>query len=110
MRIAMIKKYLFLILWVAPLLGLSQHVNFNFHSYTTDKGFPTNAWRVVKPDSYGFLWLASFDGLYKWDGYTFDKYTHDETDSFTLDNNIKYSVHEDSQKRLWVGTISGLNL
>lgn len=110
MIVVMLKKYALLVLCFLPFFGNTQTSNFNFKSYTTDGGFPTNAWRVVLPDSYGFLWLASFDGLFRWDGYSFRKYTHDESDSASIDNNIIYSVYEDSQKRLWVGTISGLNL
>src|SRR5690606_8600813 len=37
-------------------------------------------------------------------------YRHNEKDSSSLDHNIVYAVFEDSQRRLWVGTIDGLNL
>src|SRR6218665_2200827 len=110
MIVAMLKKYALLFACLLPFCVRAQTSNFNFNSYFTDNGFPTNAWHVVVPDSYGFLWLASFDGLYRWDGYSFRKYTHNENDSSSIDNNIVYSVYEDSYKRLWVGTIGGLNL
>lgn len=106
----LLRKYLLLVALLVPFWSGAQSSNFNFNSYFTDNGFPTNAWHVVVPDSYGFLWLASFDGLYRWDGYSFKKYIHDENDSASLDNNIVYSVYEDSYKRLWIGTIGGLNL
>jgi len=106
----MIKKYLFLICLLFPLLLAAQPVNYNFNNYTTENGLPTNAVSHVAVDSYGFLWLAAFDGLYRWDGYTFHQYVHEERNALTLDNNIIYSIFEDSHKRLWVGTIDGLNL
>ncbi|HEU4551316.1 MAG TPA: two-component regulator propeller domain-containing protein [Chitinophaga sp.] len=87
-----------------------QSANYHFYSITTDNGLPTNDYQKICYDSRGFIWLASFDGLFRWDGYTITKYLHDEKDSLTLDNNIVYSIFEDSRHRLWVGTIDGLHL
>src|SRR5688572_25136454 len=81
-----------------------------FYSYSTENGLPTNSIQSVYQDSYGFMWLASYNGLFRWDGTTFKKYYHDEHDRSTLDNNIVYTVFEDSKKRLWIGTIEGLSL
>ncbi|RAJ02361.1 signal transduction histidine kinase [Chitinophaga skermanii] len=94
-------------------MGLSlkaQTQHYNFYNHSTDNGLVTNDYQKIFHDSYGFIWLASFDGLFRWDGYSIKKYTHQEKDSLSLNNNIVYSIFEDSQKRLWVGTIEGLNL
>ncbi|HEY0272880.1 MAG TPA: two-component regulator propeller domain-containing protein, partial [Chitinophaga sp.] len=87
-----------------------QTAHYNFYNHSTDNGLLTNDYQRIFHDSYGFVWLASFDGLFRWDGYTLKKYLHREKDSLSLDNNIVYSIFEDSQRRLWVGTIDGLNL
>lgn len=58
-------------------------------------------------DKSGNIWLTSNgDGLYHFDGKTFTNYTKADG----LDNNIIYSVFEDQQGNLWVGTKTGLNL
>ena len=88
----------------------AQTTNYNFFNHSTDNGLLTNDYQKIFHDSYGFIWLASFDGLFRWDGYTIKKYLHQEKDTLTLNNNIVYSIFEDSHKRLWVGTIDGLNL
>lgn len=88
----------------------AQTTNYNFYNHSTDNGLLTNDYQKIIHDSYGFIWLASFDGLFRWDGYTIKKYLHQEKDSLSLNNNIVYSIYEDSQRRLWVGTIDGLNL
>jgi ligand-binding sensor domain-containing protein/DNA-binding response OmpR family regulator/anti-sigma regulatory factor (Ser/Thr protein kinase) len=94
-----------------PVLFLkAQTGNYNIYNYSTENGLQTNNYQYVYQDSYGFLWLASFDGLFRWDGYSFKKYFHDEKNALSLDNNIIYSIFEDSKKRLWIGTIGGLNL
>jgi ligand-binding sensor domain-containing protein/signal transduction histidine kinase/CheY-like chemotaxis protein/AraC-like DNA-binding protein len=101
------KLYLsILALWIV-FIGNTQNT---FYSYSTDTGVPTNNIQYVQQDSFGFLWLASYNGLFRWDGITFKKYYHDENDQTTLDNNIVYTVFEDSKKRLWIGTIEGLSL
>jgi ligand-binding sensor domain-containing protein/signal transduction histidine kinase/CheY-like chemotaxis protein/AraC-like DNA-binding protein len=87
----------------------AQTVSHNIYHYSTENGLPTNDYRFVYQDSYGFLWLASYDGLFRWDGYSCKKYSHDENDPSSLDNDIVYAVFEDSHRRLWVGTIEGLN-
>jgi len=87
----------------------AQTPNHNIYHYSTENGLPTNDYRYVYQDSYGFLWLASYDGLFRWDGYSCKKYSHDEKDPASLDNDIVYAVFEDSHRRLWVGTIEGLN-
>ena len=71
---------------------------------------PTSSIQFVYPDSYGYLWMATFDGLVRWDGYTFKKYRHEENNANSLNNNIVYSLYEDSHHRLWVATIDGLSL
>jgi signal transduction histidine kinase/ligand-binding sensor domain-containing protein/CheY-like chemotaxis protein/AraC-like DNA-binding protein len=105
------KLYLLALLMMFTAAGLqAQGVNYNVYNISTDNGLPTNHFQYVYQDSYGFLWLASYDGLFRWDGYTFRKYYHDEKDSLSLGHNIVYSIYEDSQRRLWIGTIEGLNL
>lgn len=101
-----------LLIWVLllPFCARAQNTHYNFYNYSTDNGLVTNDYQKIFHDSYGFVWLASFDGLFRWDGYTLKKYIHQEKDSLSLDNNIVYSIYEDSQRRLWVGTIDGLNL
>lgn len=88
----------------------SQNRNYNIYNLSSDNGLPTNDFQFTYQDSYGFLWLASYDGLFRWDGYSFKKYYHDEEDPGSLSHNIVYSVFEDAQRRVWIGTIEGLNL
>jgi ligand-binding sensor domain-containing protein/signal transduction histidine kinase/CheY-like chemotaxis protein/AraC-like DNA-binding protein len=95
-------------LWISAGVGAQSH-NFNFYNASINDGIPTNDIRYVYEDSYGFLWLGTYQGLIRWDGYTFKKYVHEERLN-SLSNNIVYSIFEDSKRRLWVGTIDGLNL
>jgi signal transduction histidine kinase/ligand-binding sensor domain-containing protein/DNA-binding response OmpR family regulator len=106
----MIKKYIAIVCILLSLPGRAQEVNFNFYNYNSTNGLSTDLCQFVYRDAYGFLWLASFDGLFRWDGYTFKKYIHSDSNASSIDNNITYTIFEDSRKRLWIGTIGGLNL
>jgi ligand-binding sensor domain-containing protein/signal transduction histidine kinase/DNA-binding response OmpR family regulator len=88
----------------------AQTPNYNIYSISVENGLPTNDIQFVYQDSYGFLWVASYEGVFRWDGYTFKKYRHSEKDSSSIDHNIVYTIFEDSKQRLWFGTIEGLNL
>ncbi|RFS21753.1 hybrid sensor histidine kinase/response regulator [Chitinophaga silvatica] len=108
---AYLRIKLFLLLFLTSIsVSIAQSVNYNFYNISTDNGLPTNDYQKIYYDSHGFLWLASFNGLFRWDGYTITKFLHNEQDSLTLNNNIVHSIFEDSKHHLWVGTIDGLHL
>lgn len=94
----MMRLLLKLWLFLVPSFALAQESNRYFNS-TTEQGLPTNSFDYIFQDSYGFNWLASFDGLFRWDGHSFKKYQA---------NSIVYTIFEDSRKRLWVGGLNGL--
>ena len=58
-------------------------------------------------DSKGFMWFGTFDGLYKYDGYSLTAYRHDRLDSTSLGNNRIFALHEDRNGTLWIGASAG---
>lgn len=63
----------------------------------------------VCQDSYGYIWIATENGLNKFDGYRFTTYLSHPDDSTTLNSNIVTSLYCDKQGQLWVGTRIGLS-
>lgn len=51
----------------------------------------------------GFLWVATKDGLNRYDGYNFKIYNHDPLAPFSLAENTVTALFEDSRGWLWVG-------
>jgi PAS domain S-box-containing protein len=62
-------------------------------------------------DSDGILWIATTDGLSKFDGKDhFKNFRNITNDSTSINNNFVTTIFEDSKKRLWIGTTEGLHL
>ena len=92
------------------ILAFSQIDQYKIYNINSEDGLLSDNVQSVYQDSYGFLWIASNDGIVRWDGYHFKKYIHSEEDLNTVSNNIIYTIFEDSKRNLWLGTINGLNL
>jgi ligand-binding sensor domain-containing protein/signal transduction histidine kinase/CheY-like chemotaxis protein/AraC-like DNA-binding protein len=96
--------------FLSGLTAFGQIPNYNIYNISIDHGLTTNELQYVYQDSYGYLWVATYEGVFRWDGYAFKKYNHNDKDPRSIDHNIVYSIFEDSGRRLWIGTIEGLNL
>jgi signal transduction histidine kinase/ligand-binding sensor domain-containing protein/ActR/RegA family two-component response regulator len=81
-----------------------------FRALTIEDGLSQGMVNCIIQDKYGFMWFATKDGLNRYDGYTFTVYRHDPQDSTTVRDNFIYTVFEDREGRLWVGTGTGLDL
>lgn len=90
--------------------GFTQIEDYRIYNVSSDEGLPTDNITHIFKDSYGFIWMASYEGLIRYDGTEYHKYTSNETDSNSISNNIVYKIFEDSKKRLWIGTIQGLDM
>ena len=89
-------------------------INFNSYSseiYSYRKGLSQNTIQCILQDSRGFVWIGTWDGLNRFDGYKFQFYQPDYADpSGTISNETINALTEDSNGNLWVGTDNGLNM
>lgn len=63
----------------------------------------------ITQDRMGNMWIATQNGLNKFNGYDFTVYRHDETDSTSIANDYIYTIETDSRQRIWIGTEEGLS-
>ncbi|MCL6295860.1 sensor histidine kinase [Jejuia spongiicola] len=74
-----------------------------FKHYTTKQGLLSNASQSILTDRNGYLWIATSQGVQKFNGSNFKNFTIKEG----LSSNLATKLYEDSKGRIWVATISG---
>lgn len=84
---------------------------YQFETITIDDGLSQGMVNWITQDHLGFIWIATKDGLNRYDGSNFVIYRHDPKDAKSLADNYVRSVFEDSKNRLWLITASnGIDL
>ncbi len=78
--------------------------NISFLNLTPEDGLANHQVRMVAKDQKGFIWLATADGLQRFDGYEFQTFQDTTQQSNILNSNIIRAVFVDSQDNVWVGT------
>jgi signal transduction histidine kinase/ligand-binding sensor domain-containing protein/DNA-binding response OmpR family regulator len=94
-----------LLILLTPLCVFSQPAK--FIRYSTQMGLSSNFQRCVIQDNEGFIWIATGDGLNRFDGRTFKVYRKIPNDSTTLRSNNVLCMYVDSKGVLWIGTFQG---
>ncbi|MES2704251.1 MAG: triple tyrosine motif-containing protein [Bacteroidota bacterium] len=81
-------------------------------SFTVDEGLSQNSVNGICQDAHGFIWLATGDGLSRYDGKEFVAYKSRFTDTSAAtlhDGNINSRLIEDNRHRIWMGTDAGIS-
>lgn len=103
-------KYFILIVFFffISFFGFCQNLNFN--SLSVKDGLSQHDVSSIIQDSEGFIWLGTYDGLNRFDGYSLENFFHSNQDEQSLSSNRVQCLFEDNKKRLWAGTDGyGLN-
>ena len=104
------KSILILLLFTFSIVS-SQTRNLIFKSYSIDNGLSDNYAEQVFEDSHGFIWVATHNGLNRFDGHSFKKIEFPVIGK-NLDNklakNFVNSIVEDRDSKLWISTMDGV--
>ena len=73
-----------------------------FTQYTSENGLSQKTVQSIIQDHKGLMWFATWDGLYKFDGYTFKNYKAHPGDNISLSNNRMDNIKEDPYGYIWV--------
>lgn len=84
--------------------------SFKFKRFTTINGLPSNDVQKIYQDRDGFIWIASKNGLFQYDGHTVKTFKSNLHHPKMLSNNNIFCMHEDWDQRLWIGSYKGLNM
>jgi ligand-binding sensor domain-containing protein len=89
-------------------LAIGSNTDFSFRHLTIDNGLSNSNVNSIVQDREGFIWIATENGLNKYDGYKFSYYYSDSRDSLSLTSAEIFRLLIDSNNRLWAGTFLGL--
>lgn len=92
------------------LLCLYLPLNAQTKFFTTDNGLSSSLVNMVYQDRNGMIWIATEDGLNRYDGSKITVYKHDPIDKHSLCHNFVNSLFEDKEGRLYVGTYNGIQI
>lgn len=106
------KNWLFWALQLGVLIfgipTMGQEYSFRFKQYTTEKGLVYNNVNRFWQDEDGYMWIATEQGLSKFDGLDFKNYYHAPEDSNSIPHNQVKFLLGDSTGNLWAVTRGGL--
>lgn len=101
---------LFFVFW-AELQAFSTDISrFAFKHFSELDNLSSKDIQSIYQDRDGFMWIATRNGLFQFDGYEVTVYKTNEAHSSLLTDNNVTCMTEDAAHRLWVGTSNGLNV
>lgn len=80
-----------------------------FQRFSIEQGLPHTVVGDVAEDQPGFLWLATRNGLSRFDGYGFKTYQHRAFDPATIADSQVTAIQPTPSGVMWIGTMSGLD-
>lgn len=80
-----------------------------FQQLSTEQGLPNPYASAAVQDKLGFIWIGTFSGLVRYDGYKLKIFAHDQTNPSSLSSNYIRTIFTSRNGTIWVGTALGLN-
>ncbi|MEX1197379.1 MAG: two-component regulator propeller domain-containing protein [Pseudohongiellaceae bacterium] len=108
------------LLLAVPAVAQRTQPDIGFDHITSQDGLSQNAVHSVLQDRRGYLWIATEDGLNRYDGYSFTVYRRELAESEQrgiephrvehpgLPDSLVRVLSEDSDGSLWIGTADGV--
>jgi ligand-binding sensor domain-containing protein len=111
-RYIRILKFVLLVILLVNIKGANAQIDFKALEFNTVKENifqrPITAMVV---DRFGFIWIGTDGaGLYRFNGISYNYYSHDLADRNSINSNSISSLFLDSSGKLWIGTDAGLSL
>ena len=100
----MIIKRIFLSLIATVCLqsASAQQLQASQSHFSTENGMSSNAIAGIYQDDYGFLWIATWNGLSRYDGYNFYNYRTGNGSRIKNLHNRIYDLAIDQSQNIWM--------
>lgn len=93
-----------------PIAAENHFSDLHVSALSTRNILPNDDVQYIYQDKEGYIWFATRNGLYRYDGYTIRALKSDIHTPTLLTNNNIYCVTEDNANRMWLGMDNGLNM
>ncbi len=104
-----IKGSMLIVLLFVNTKSISQVPPLYFKSYSIEDGLSQNTIYSITQDKKGFIWLATQNGLNRFNGYTFKSWYYNVENPNGLKSDFINSLAVDNYNNIWIATISGIN-
>ena len=85
----------------------AQQLQASLSHFSTDNGLSSNAIAGIYQDDYGFLWIATWNGLSRFDGYNFYNYRTGNGSRIKNLHNRIYDIAIDQSQNIWMRMYDG---
>ncbi len=82
----------------------AQNSNLLFNHITAKNGLSNNTINTIYQDKNGFMWFGTFNGLNKYNGYTFTVFKTETDNKYAIGSNYIVDILEDSDNTFWIAT------
>jgi serine phosphatase RsbU (regulator of sigma subunit)/ligand-binding sensor domain-containing protein len=90
------------------IICVSAQSNYHFKNFPDVERLSNNQVSDFFQDSYGFMWIATGDGLNRYDGRSVKIYKNVQGDAESLPDNATMQVIEDQDKNIWVACYNAI--
>lgn len=100
-------RYILTVLLLFALVNGQAQSDIRFEEVNSINPLSHNSVTYIHQDRLGFLWVGTFNGLNKYDGYSFKVYKFNDQEPQRPSTNRISSIHEDSRGMLWIEAYDG---
>jgi len=83
-------------------ISFAQNAELKFDVVNAEQGLLDESVEDAIEDSDGFIWIATYNGLFRYDGYTCSHFQANENDSSTISYNEVTGLAEDNSGNFWL--------
>jgi ligand-binding sensor domain-containing protein/putative methionine-R-sulfoxide reductase with GAF domain len=97
----MLTRLFFLAFIVLLNTNIHAQSRFRFQTVSMEQGLGSNTVSSICKDKFGYIWMATENGLNRYDGHNIRQYFHNKKDSFSIPGNNVRWIHKDKEGGLW---------
>ena len=101
------KRFYILLLLAAQICVAGAHEHYLIKHYSIKDGMSQNTVMAIMQDRQGFMWFGTWDGLNRFDGYTFEVFKAKSNGVEAQVNNRVDLIYEDEKEQIWWATYDG---